>query len=56
MMKSKVDNQPSVPEIQHLLDPTVYDLPSHTVTVTDVSEVDLTGKDGLWLGQNTVSI
>ncbi|XP_014770691.1 nucleolar protein 12 [Octopus bimaculoides] len=39
-------------EIKHLLDPKVYDLDNHTVTVTDISEVDLSGQDGLRLGVN----
>ncbi|KAK7113475.1 nucleolar protein 12-like [Littorina saxatilis] len=30
-----------IPELEHLIDSTVYDLPEHTVTVTDVSEIDL---------------
>ncbi|KAG8196180.1 hypothetical protein JTE90_007909 [Oedothorax gibbosus] len=35
--------QRSVPEIQHLLEPTTYDLPDHTVTITKVK--DLTSID-----------
>jgi hypothetical protein len=32
-----------VPEMEALLDSTVYDLPEHTVTITDMSDMDLHG-------------
>jgi len=41
----------TVPEVVHLVTET-YDLPEHTVAVTDVSEVDLVGNSGLYLGLN----
>ncbi|KAL5019051.1 hypothetical protein ScPMuIL_004773 [Solemya velum] len=43
----------SVPEIEDLADPEVYSFPNHTVTITDVSNMDMAGQDGLRLGQNT---
>ena len=33
----------------------VKELPHHTVTITDISEVDLAGQGGLRLGKNQVS-
>ncbi|XP_012939243.2 nucleolar protein 12 [Aplysia californica] len=42
-----------IPEIQHLVDPTVFDLPDHTVTIADIGEVDYVGKSGMRLGFNT---
>lgn len=33
----------------------VMDLPSHTVTVSDISEIDLAGHGGLRLGVNKVN-
>lgn len=44
-----------LPEIESEIpcsSPVVHDLPSHTVTITDISEVDLAGQNGLRLGQN----
>ena len=35
-----------VPEVAHLLEGTVYDLPEHTVTVTDISEINLDNRSG----------
>ena len=42
-----------VPEIQHLVEPEVFDLPEHTVTIADIGEVDYVGKSGLRMGLNT---
>ncbi|XP_059156580.1 nucleolar protein 12-like [Physella acuta] len=42
-----------IPEIEHLVDPVVYDLPEHTVTISHIGDVDFVGKSGLRLGQNT---
>ncbi|BFZ17398.1 hypothetical protein BsWGS_20437 [Bradybaena similaris] len=41
------------PEIESLVDPEIYDLPQHTVTVANIGDVDFVGKSGLRLGQNT---
>ncbi|XP_062616329.1 nucleolar protein 12-like [Saccostrea cucullata] len=45
-----------VPELDDIEDveTSVVDLPSHTVTVTDISEIDLAGHSGLRLGVNRV--
>ena len=42
-----------IPELAHLVDPTIYELPEHTVTVSDFGEVDFQGKSGMRLGFNT---
>ncbi|RUS88503.1 hypothetical protein EGW08_003761 [Elysia chlorotica] len=42
-----------LPEIEQLVKPEVFDLPEHTVTISNISEVDFVGKSGLRLGQNT---
>lgn len=42
-----------IPEIQHLVDPEVFDLPEHTVTIANIGDVDFVGSTGLRLGQNT---
>ena len=39
-------DQHRVPEVAHLLEGTVYDLPEHTVTVTDISEINLSNRFG----------
>lgn len=39
-------DQHRVPEVAHLLEGTVYDLPEHTVTVTDISEINLNNRSG----------
>ena len=43
-------DQHRVPEVEHLLEGTVYDLPEHTVTVTDIS--DLNNKFGTSVGSD----
>jgi len=35
-------------------DKQIYDLPNHTVTITQISDVDLTSAGGAYLGMNTV--
>lgn len=45
-----------IPEIEHLVDPVVYDLPEHTVTISHIGDVDFVGKSGLRLGQNTAVV
>lgn len=42
-------------DVKEFVKPEVLDLPEHTVTITDISEMDFTGHNGLRLGQNTVS-
>jgi len=32
----------------------MYDLPTHTVTVTEINNIDLTNADGTYLGVNMV--
>ncbi len=44
-----------VPEVEHLVKPQTYDLPSHTVTISDVAQVDFIGSSGTMLGTNQVS-
>merc|ERR1711963_551337 len=52
--KDAMRKQPVViPEIQDLVEPEVYDLPDHTVTISDIGEVDYVGKSGLRLGLNS---
>ena len=41
-------------DVKEFIKPEILDLPQHTVTITDISEVDLAGHDGLRLGQNKV--
>ncbi|GFO04218.1 nucleolar protein 12-like [Plakobranchus ocellatus] len=53
--KSKMGLMPD-PEIEQLVQPEVFDLPEHTVTISNIGEVDFVGKSGLRLGQNTGSI
>jgi len=36
-------------------DKQIYDLPKHTVTVTEINSVDLTNAGGAYLGMNVVS-
>ena len=38
----------------NLSEPKTIDLPSHTVTVTDVADVDFVGSSGFMLGANKV--
>ncbi|OWF46464.1 nucleolar protein 12-like [Mizuhopecten yessoensis] len=40
------------PELDDIGKPTVTELPEHTVTITDISVVDMVGHSGLRLGQN----
>ena len=56
MFRSTMQNYKVAPEIEHLVNPKVFDMDQHTVTVTDVSEIDITGQDGLRLGVNKVRI
>ena len=41
-------------EIESLVETKTFDLDTHTVSITDVSEVDYVGKSGLHLGNNLV--
>ncbi|KAH9502520.1 hypothetical protein Btru_068887 [Bulinus truncatus] len=43
---------PLIPEIDSLVEPEIYDLPEHTVTIADIGDIDFVGKGGLRLGQN----
>ncbi|KAK3090874.1 hypothetical protein FSP39_015395 [Pinctada imbricata] len=43
-------------DLEDVTEPTVLDLPDHTVTITDISEIDLAGHNGLRLGQNQAAI
>lgn len=56
MFRTMMQNYKVAPEIKHLVDPKEFDVDEHTVTVTDVSEVDITGQDGLRLGVNKGSV
>merc|ERR1712141_447942 len=51
MAAGQYDTQ-TVPEVEHLITTETYELPEHTVAITDVSEVDFVGKSGLHLGLN----
>ncbi|GAB1604948.1 nucleolar protein 12-like [Argonauta hians] len=52
LLKTMVQESVIPEDIKQLLEPKVFDMDSHTVTVTDISEVDLSGRDGLRLGIN----
>ena len=41
-------------DLDAIVEPKTMDMKSHTVTVTDVSEVDFVGSSGFMLGTNTV--
>ena len=41
-------------DFEHIVEPKVYDLDSHTVTVTDVSGVDFAASAAFKLGTNQV--
>jgi len=41
------------PELMHA-DKQIYDLPQHTVTVTEINSIDLMNAGGAYLGMNTV--
>merc|ERR1712004_23549 len=45
-------NQEPLAEIDDIVETKTLDLPEHTVSITDVSEVDFVGKSGLRLGAN----
>ena len=45
-----------LPDMEDITESETYELPSHTVTVTDVTEVDFVGTSGLRLGINQVSL
>ncbi|KAK3789089.1 hypothetical protein RRG08_063803 [Elysia crispata] len=54
--ESKSSSKTSImqsPEIEQLVKPEIFDLPEHTVTISNISEVDFVGKSGVRLGQNT---
>ena len=48
--RSKAPDLDDIDEVET----SVVDLPSHTVTVSDISEIDLAGHSGLRLGINKV--
>lgn len=48
----KKSDRHRVTEVEHLVDPTIFELPNHTVSVTDLADVDLGGLNGLGLGLN----
>ncbi|CAL1294176.1 unnamed protein product [Larinioides sclopetarius] len=39
-LHNAIKSQKQVPEIQHLLEPVTYDLPDHTVTISEISNMD----------------
>jgi len=41
-------------DLELLAERQVTDLPGHTVTITDISDIDLAGHEGTRLGQNKV--
>merc|ERR1712227_298835 len=51
-MKAGHYDTQTVPEVEHLIKREEFDLPEHTVAITDVSEVDFVGNSGLHLGLN----
>ncbi|XP_067672458.1 nucleolar protein 12-like [Haliotis asinina] len=57
IMKKRMKQQQvfTVPEVEHLVDATEFDLPNHTVTITDIADVDFSSEGGLRLGQNMAS-
>ncbi|XP_069124391.1 nucleolar protein 12-like [Argopecten irradians] len=48
----KGKSKQNAPELDMIGTPTVQELPEHTVTITDISELDLAGHSGVRLGQN----
>ncbi|XP_060074862.1 nucleolar protein 12-like [Ylistrum balloti] len=48
----KGKSKQKAPELDEIGKPTVTELPEHTVTITDISEIDMVGHSGLRLGQN----
>ncbi|KAG1669342.1 Nucleolar protein 12 [Nymphon striatum] len=48
-------SQRTVPEVEHLVDPVKYELPSHTVTISSIENVDLAGHNDLHLGRNIIT-
>ncbi|ESO84764.1 hypothetical protein LOTGIDRAFT_236121, partial [Lottia gigantea] len=53
---SKAHLEPDTkPEVEELIEPTVVDLPEHTVTITDIAEIDFSGGCGLRLGKNSTN-
>ena len=59
LFEKKVKHQYVPPDLEELGEELakkeVKELPRHTVTITDISEVDLAGQGGLRLGKNQVS-
>ena len=57
-MEKKLKHQYIPPDLEELEEyqtkKEVKELPHHTVTITDISEVDLAGQGGLRLGKNQV--
>ena len=57
-MEKKLKHQYVPPDLEELEEyqtkKEVKELPHHTVTITDISEVDLAGQGGLRLGRNQV--
>ncbi|KAF8769931.1 nucleolar protein 12-like [Argiope bruennichi] len=39
-LHNAIKSQSQVPEIQHLLEPVTYDLPDHTVTISEINNMD----------------
>lgn len=50
----KTKSQKLQPDLEELAEKHVMELPHHTVTITDISEVDLAGHAGTRLGWNQV--
>ena len=53
MYTGKQRQNPEI-DLKEFIKPEVLDLPQHTVTITDISDIDFSGQDGLRLGQNKV--
>lgn len=52
-LEVKTRHQVLPPDLEELIHKEVNEMPDHTVTVTDISEVDLAGHGGVRLGWNT---
>uniref|UniRef100_T1IJQ8 Nucleolar protein 12 n=1 Tax=Strigamia maritima TaxID=126957 RepID=T1IJQ8_STRMM len=51
-LRKFLQNDRPVPEVEHILNPVVYDLPDHVVTISSNTDVDLASHDNVRLGLN----
>jgi hypothetical protein len=53
-MLARIRSQIPLEETVEVLESTTYELPNHTVSITEVAEVELADDDGTRLGNNKV--